>query len=277
MARSIAALPVGGGKVAALASALALALLVFGGCAGPTPVNSGTPMDKNNPLRVGVTPLYPPVIFKDGKHYDGIEAELAQLVSRELGRPIAYVELARDDLIPAVLRGEIDVVMSGMSVTPGRAERVRFTESYMDTGQLAVVRTKELTRFGAPHQLRGAGVRIGFVRETTGAKYVHSDLPRSIQLEFEASDEGVAALRAGEIDVFIHDAPTIWKYTLAPDNRDLAGLYRALTKEGLAWAVGPNDSVLQSQLNESLAELRTSGRLEPVLRKWIPIRIQVAP
>jgi polar amino acid transport system substrate-binding protein len=277
MARSTAANRTFAPRIVALTSALALALLTLGGCAGPTPVNSGTAMDRDNPLRVGVTPLYPPVIFKEGKGYGGIEADLAQLVSRDLGRPVTYVELARDDLIPAILRGDIDVVMSGMSVTPERSKRVRFTEPYMDTGQLAAVRTKDLTHFGQPHQLRAAGVRIGFVRETTGAKFVSSDLPRSIQLEFEGADEGIVALRAGEIDVFIHDAPTIWKYTLAPDNRDLAGLYRALTKEGLAWAVGPNNSVLHSQLNESLAGLEASGHLEPVLRKWIPIRIQVAP
>jgi polar amino acid transport system substrate-binding protein len=252
-------------------------LILLAGCAGPTPVSPVQKLDSDNPLRVGVTPLYPPVIFKEGDTYRGIEAELAVLVGRDLGRPVVYIELARDDLIPSVLRGEIDVVMSGMSVTPERAERVRFTEPYMDTGQLAAVRTKDLAKFGQPHQLRAPGVRVGFVRNTTGANFVEAKLPRSIQLDFEGADEGIAALRANDVDVFVHDAPTIWRYTLAPDNRDLAGLYRVLTKEGLAWAVAPNNAALLAELNQSLKGLRESGRLVAILRKSIPIRIEVQP
>ncbi len=64
------------------------------------------------PLRVGVAPNMPPMIFKQGKTIAGVEADLAQALGRELNRPVAFVELAWVDLIDALEANKIDVIMS---------------------------------------------------------------------------------------------------------------------------------------------------------------------
>jgi ABC-type amino acid transport substrate-binding protein len=53
---------------------------------------------------------------------------------------MAFVELAWEELIPALKGDRIDVIMSGMSVTPVRQHRVRFVQPYLRVGQMAIIR-----------------------------------------------------------------------------------------------------------------------------------------
>jgi hypothetical protein len=62
---------------------------------------------------------------------------------------------------------------------------------------------------------------------------------------------------------------------MEPDKPDLIGLFRPLTEERLAWAVARDDVTLKRQLDALLDDWRANDRLEPVLNRWIPVRIQV--
>jgi len=145
----------------------------------------------------------------------------------------------------------------------------------MQVGQLALIRAADVSRFGRIQSIRRGGVRVGYKRGTTGERFVGMELTRSLSFAFDGIEEGLRSLRAGRIDFFVHDAPTIW--TLAGDSRnhDLLGLYQPLTEEYLAWAVGLDDSKLQSLLNATLAHWKREGRVEPILDRWIPVRVTV--
>jgi polar amino acid transport system substrate-binding protein len=92
---------------------------------------------------------------------------------------------------------------------------------------------------------------------------------------FNSPDTGVAALRAGLITAFIHDAPTVWRVAGSPTERELMGLYQPLTEEYLAWAVRKDDSRLHDALNAQLSVLRANGDLQRVLDRWITVRVKV--
>src|SRR5689334_1634629 len=91
-------------------------------------------------LRVGIAPNYPPLAFKQQGHLAGLEVDFAHGLEVELSRPVVLVELAWDTLIPALESGTIDVIMSGMSITGARTQRVRFVSNYLQVGQMAMFR-----------------------------------------------------------------------------------------------------------------------------------------
>jgi ABC-type amino acid transport substrate-binding protein len=227
------------------------------------------------PLRVGVSPTYPPVIFEREGEIVGIEADLARIVADEIGRRLVFERYPFLELIGALERGEVDVVMSGLSITPERAMRVRFTEPYMQAGQLAIIRAKDVGRFGRIQWIRRPETRVGYERGTTGEFYVADRLPRSTAFAFGSVAAGIRSLRAGRIDYFIHDAPTIWRLAGDPAHRDLVGLYRPLTEEVLAWAVRPDDSELLTLLDDTISNWKREGTIEPILDRWIPVRVHV--
>jgi len=250
-------------------SLLFLACLVLAACA-----DIGDP-DRANTLRIGVAPDYPPIVQRDGDELTGVEIELGRMAAAGLGRRPEFVELAWSELIPSLSRGQIDVIMSGMSITPDRAASVLFTEPYLRVGQLALIRSVDLARLGPPGTIQRRSSRVGYVHGTTGEDLVRGRLAATESYAFDDVEAGIRSLRAGRIDYFIHDAPTIWRVSMEPDKHDLIGLFRPLTEERLAWAVAPDNVALKRQLDALLDDWRANDRLEPVLNRWIPVRIQV--
>jgi ABC-type amino acid transport substrate-binding protein len=116
--------------------------------------------------------------------------------------------------------------------------------------------------------------RVGFRTATTAEGFVRASLPRARAVGFDTIEAAVAALRSGEIDCFVHDAPAIWRIVggFASDERQLTGLYRPLTDERLAWAVRPDDAELAGRLDALLARWERDRVVEEILDVWIPVR-----
>jgi len=225
------------------------------------------------PLRVGISESYPPLAFTEDGAPAGIEAELAPLVGEALGEEVVLVPMKFPDLVPALEAGKVDVVMSGLSITEERSKKVRFAKPYLRVGQMALIRADDLDRSVDPDEIGAKGSRVGVKSGTTGEGWAKENVPAATVIGFDTVEEGTRALKDHEIDYFVHDAPTIWRLTGRKDTADdeLAGIYRPLTEEYLAWAVRSDDATREAQLNDALAGLRASGKLQEVLDRWIPV------
>jgi ABC-type amino acid transport substrate-binding protein len=226
------------------------------------------------PLRVGVIASYPPLSFEEGGEIKGVEPDLARLVGRELGRTVELEVFGFEDLIPALNTRRIDVIMAGMSITSARERQVQFTKPYLRVGQMALIRRSDQQHATDYARMNLSTSRVGVQRGTTGDAYARASLPRARVVSFDSVAKGKVALRNGEIDYFIHDAPTIWRTTgRFDDDPDLIGMNRPLTAELIAWAVRPADGrTLGRELDVALERLEASGELESVLDRWLPVR-----
>ncbi len=251
-------------QTARLLLLLSLLLLLAGCASGPD-------------LRVGIAPSYPPLAFmKDGK-LAGVEPDLAQKLGKQTGRRIVYEIVPFDRLIPALQEGKIDLIMAGMSVTPERQQLVSFIDSYLKIGQMLLRREKDIKRFPRALFDQKEAVRIGVERGTTGEQFALKTFTWGGLSHFDTTDAAARALEQGSIDCFIHDAPTVWRFSadLTTQHQGLVGLFEPLTDEPLAWAVRKNDQALLGQLNAELANMRRDGTLQEILNKWIRTRVQV--
>ena len=248
--------------MAGVAAALALSAVV-----GTTPARA-------DELRVGIAPIYPPLAFKKDGQLRGIEVDFANRLGKELGATVRFVEVAWDDLIPALRAQRVDVVMSGMSVTPDRQKLVSFADPYLRVGQMALVRRADYERLRKPRAMDEPTARVGFLSGTTSEAYAREHLKRAALQGFDAVDPAVQALRKQEIDFFIADAPIIWKVRggLESGEQELRGLYTPLTDEHLAWAVRQDDTALRDRLNAAVARWRKNGTIEAVESRWITVR-----
>lgn len=230
-------------------------------------------MGAEEELRVGISESYPPLAFSKDGAPTGAEADLARAVGKELGMKIVFVPMKFPDLVPALEAGKVDVVMSGLSITEERKAKVQFVEPYLRVGQMALIRADDLGRSVHPDEIGAKGSRVGVKKGTTGQGWATENLPDATVVGFGTVEEGVQALKDDKVDYFVHDAPTIWRYTGRSDTRDddVAGIYRPLTKEHLAWAVQKGDDARAAKLNEVLAALRKSGQLSEILDIWIPV------
>jgi polar amino acid transport system substrate-binding protein len=267
--------------------ALCLCLSPLWGCivymareaAGPQPAPkpeapepSGTLLKPE--LRVGTSPDFMPLSYKDpAVGLAGVEIDFANELGKGLGKRIVFVEMPFPELIDALLQERIDIVMSGMSITKERAERVSFTDPYARVGQMALVRAKDRAAFPDVQSFANVTTNVGFVRQTTGEMAAKAFFPRAVLTPQPTIEAGIVAVRRGEIDIFIHDAPTVWRITGNPNEKELAGLYWPLTKEPLAWAVRTSDEPLRFAVNRQLERWQAAGTLNRIISRWISVRI----
>lgn len=230
-----------------------------------------------SPLRIGTTANYAPIIFKADGTFQGVEADLARAIGEILKVKTRIVEIPAEQLIAALNDNKIDVIMSGMSVTKERRKLVLFTKPYMEIGQMALIRTADRAQWSRPDALLAKDTRIGVEEGTTGETFAREKLPAAIITSFTTIDEGIDALLAKDIDIFVHDAPTIWRLSenTGMEKTGLTGLYRPLTNEYLAWAVRLQDKDLANALNQSIDIIKSNGTLGRIMGKWIPVQVKL--
>ena len=226
-------------------------------------------------LLVGMSPDYPPLVFKSEGRIVGIEADNAKALGKILGRDMKLVEMPFAKLLPALQSGEIDVIMSGFSVTDERASQVLFTDAYMQMGQMAIMHKDKVARFAQPWSVYREGVRIGVEPGTTGAAFAERELVDAQISYFANPDQAFQGLRKDVIDLYIHDAPTSWQLANGMENDDLISLYTPLTEEMLAWAVRKDDTELLQKLDRARSQLEQNGKLRAIQDYWIPVKVEV--
>ncbi|QIB64085.1 substrate-binding periplasmic protein [Kineobactrum salinum] len=225
-------------------------------------------------LRVALAPDQPPLQYRDEGRIVGIEPDNARAVGEILGRRVELVAMSAAELLPALEQERVDVVMSGLSISPERSARVRFTEPYLQTGQMAIMRVDRAGRFGQPWAIFQPGVRIGVEPDSPGEAFARRELGEASVSLYPDPEAAFAALRADEIDLFVHEAATSWRLANDTDNADLISQYHPLTEEPLAWAVHRDNTALELALNRALAQMRGNGTLGYIIDRWVPVQVE---
>lgn len=230
---------------------------------------SGQPAVK--PLRVGVSTNAPPLIYKQAGRIVGLEADFARQFAQFLGKPIRFVELKWDRQIPTLLDDGIDIIMSGMTITNMRMVRIAFSDPYFRSGQMALIRIEDASRFQLGQRSIAQSASIGVVKNTTGQFFVEKRFHNIKRAAFESSTDAVMALQKKGIEVFIHDAPIIMNLASKFETEGLMAVNAMLTEEYLAWGIRKDDQDLLQFANTFLQVLKDENRLYPLVKRWIPL------
>jgi len=237
----------------------------FSGCAAPLPKEP--PLI---PLRVGVFPYYPPMIFKKNGEVRGAEADLAIRLAKTLGRQAQFIEFGWERLIPALIDGKIDIIMSGMSITEARKARVPFADPYLKIGLVTLMRAEDAPKFSSLTSIRESFSNIGVVQGTTGETFVRRNFLKAANIiSFLKASEAPSLLVTMRIDLFVHDAPSV-VWLVSENEGVLKGFWEPFDQEYLGWALKPGDQDLMMKVNAVLGDWKKDGTLKGILTRWLP-------
>ena len=247
--------------------ALTSVIFLVTGCATSPATDPNAPP----PLRVGVSGNNAPLIYEAGRrNFAGVEADFAKMLGKELGREVQFVPMSFDRLIPAVQRGEVDILMSGLTVFDQRKTLVDFTEPYMRSGQALLVPNSSGSTFNDPRLIFLASFRIGVENGSVGHLIAQRSHQGATTIPYSSPAKAAKALASGKVDLVIHDAPVLWRITADNPTAPYRIAPKLLTRESLAWAVRRGDSTLRKQANAALSKWRANGTLDRTLRTHMP-------
>ncbi len=241
---------------------LALILLAFSSCT--TTQNTGPA-----PLRVGITPQFPPMIFLSSGWAAGVEVDLARLLGQKLARPVQFIPVDWTDQIPALLAGKTDIIMSSMTITQPRKVRINFSDPYFKSGLLAMMRAEDTPRYKSREDVANSFATIGVIGGTTGDVFVQQNFPNSRKIALSKSGDAPSELKRRSIDIFVYDGPAIM-WLVSQNEADFVAIKKPLNEEFLAWGVRRDDQALLATVNKILADWKRDGTLNRVLKRWLP-------
>ena len=222
-------------------------------------------------FRVGVAPDLPPVIFKRVTTVTGMETDFARELGKELKKPVEFVEMEREKLVPSLEKGDIDIIMSGMNIDDENIRKVAFTMPFYSVGTMLLFRRRDANIFRrtAGSYAIDTDMKIGVFRGSRGEKMARQYMKKFNLKIFDEDDQAVHQLRRGIIDCYLRDSSQTWSIANSRDNQ-LTGIYWLFSEEKTAWAVNRKDLLLRKKINIILDKWRHNGTTEKIIRKWIP-------
>ena len=225
---------------------------------------------KKDGLRVCLEPAYMPFEITDKRGaIIGFDPDLAVLMQKDLGAPkLELVSTAWDGIIPALITGKCDIIMSGMTITDERKQKVDFSEPYMLVGQTILLRKDLAGKIKSYKDLNKPDYKVASKLGTTGEIAAKQYIPKAKYFSYETEAEGVMEVVNGKVDAFVYDAPYNLVANVQRGEGKLVFLDKPFTNEPIGWAVAQGDPAFLKAVNAFLAKIKKDGSHEKLQQKW---------
>jgi polar amino acid transport system substrate-binding protein len=215
---------------------------------------------------------YPPLQFLDasgaaiGWEYDAM-AEIA----KRLNLVVKYENTSWDAMIPAVSEGQYDLGMTGITIKDDRKEKVDFSDPYMRSEMLMIVRGDE-ARFTDAASFAAIPELLVSAQPGTSPFYAaiynildgNEENPRVVK--FETFGAGLEALKAGDVDLTLSDSTAANGYVTASGG-GLKIIGEPLASEDFGF-IFPKGSDLVAPMNAAIAAMKADGTTDALNQKW---------
>lgn len=138
----------------------------------------------------------------------GYDVMMAKLIAESMGKELEIVKLDWDALVPAVMSGDVDMVIAGQSITAERLEMVDFSDPYFYAS--IVTLTKADSAYASAASV--ADLAGAVCTSQLGTIWYDICLPQipdaDIQNAQETAPAMLVALDSGAVDLVVTDMPT---------------------------------------------------------------------
>lgn len=252
-------------KTVSIAVLVLLFVLMCGSLASAGTILEG--VLKRGELVVGITGDQPPLnaTTKNGEII-GLDADIARAIAMSMNVKIRFARMPFPELLPALQTGKVDMVISGMTMTPERNLKVAFIGPYHITGKGILTKLKSL------ELLKKDGVdspqfKVATLKGST-SEYVVKKAASKAKLTLTASyDEALELLFQDKVDAVIADYPYCAYIAARYPDKGLAVGEAKLSFEPLGIAVR-EDTLWINGLENFIKMLITSGDMKAIQEKW---------
>jgi len=254
-------------------------LLVVGLMAGHFEIATGAEGTRMSPivdrilakkeLVVGTAASMPPLNMtaKDGQVI-GMEIDLVRLIADNLEVKLTLRTMTFPELLPALENGRVDMVISGMTITPARNLKVAFAGPYYGSGKSLLVKKANIDAMDKVAKVNNTDKVLVALKSSTSQIFAEKVFPKAKLILAEDYNQAITMVRENKAQAMVADQPiclvSVYRY---PD-AGLAALKNTLSYEPLGIAIQANDFLWLNLLQNFITGMENSGELRTLTDKW---------
>lgn len=227
-------------------------------------------------IRVVASEYEPFVFYKDGKLI-GFDIDLLNEICRKNNINYSIEIVPFKEVLERVSNGEADIGIGAIYVTEERKEKVNFTIPYLKTGLVYVLKAD------SHRDVKNlSNTILGVKKGATGEKIANKLCSKFVNcnvLTYESTEKSIDALLNGEVNIVLNDF--INTHLLLSNKyrgkiyiqKGFFGYPKFVTSDEIAFIVNKDKTTLLKNFNDSMNELKNSGRIERLLEFWPEIQV----
>jgi len=226
---------------------------------------------KKGELVVGITGDQPPLnaTTKDGEII-GLDADLARAIASSMKVKIRHSRMPFVELLPALQSGKVDMIVSGMTMTPERNMKVAFIGPYYVSGKGILTKYKNLETL-KKEGVNSAKFKVATLKGSTSQDIVEKAAPKAGLVLAGSYDEALNLLFQDKVDIVVADYPFCAYIADRYREKELVVGETKLSFEPLGIAVR-EDPLWINALDNFLRLLVGSGEMTTLQDKWFKTR-----
>jgi len=254
------------GSIAVLALILVMGSMPAAGADSPAVDR----IQKTGVLKVGMSGGQAPMNFKDrsGK-LRGLEVDIADMLATIMDVKLQLVEKPFPELLPALKAGEVDMVMSGLTITLDRADDFSFVGPYMISGKSILTRSKLLAQADETNDINREDLKVAVLENSNSQSYVERYIPDVKIVPCKDYDSAIKMVIDGDVAALLADMPVCVISLARYPDAGLETLPKPLTIEPFGIAVQSSDTRFLNLIENYYRTLQNMGLLDSLKTKWL--------
>jgi polar amino acid transport system substrate-binding protein len=252
-------------------------LLLLGGCAQ---MNSNTANASASPvidrivqrgeLAVGMAGNMPPLNMttKEGELI-GYEVDLAKAMAAAMGVRTKLAVIPFAELLPALQSGKIDLILSNMTITPGRNLKVAFVGPYFTSGKAFLTKIKTISMAEEPGDIDAKKTKLVALKGSTSQAFVEEAIPEATLFAANDYDEAVKMVLEDKVHAMVADYPICVVSVFRYPNQGLLSVVTTLTYEPIGVGVPAGDPLLVNWVENFMGISEETGLLQELKENWL--------
>jgi ABC-type amino acid transport substrate-binding protein len=247
-------------------SLLGLLAVLIGCGGGKEEPDAQAAMKKNKMVRIATDAVNLPFEFGAGTGVQGFDVDIGNEIGKDLGYDVKWVKVPFTHLFDVLKNGEVELIISAISITPERRKEFAFSIPYFDS-DITIAKRKD--KQDVKNLASLTGKKVGVQDGSTGEQFMKSEkVATGVTLvTYPTLDDALGALNRTEIDAVVGDEP-ILTYSIYKSFPNLMTLGTRLTEEQYGVVVRKQDTALLASVDKTLERLKKSGELEALRKKW---------
>ena len=246
-----------------------VSLAIFFGFLGIASAGTLDEIAQRGELRIAVQTQGAPFSFvdKNGER-TGSSIELCNLIAKEMGVKVKFLNYDWDGLIPALLSKKADMLAADMTPTLKRAMKIAFTEPYMYTG--SVVFVKQDSPIKTLEDVKKPETKLAVLLGSTGENDAKKAFPDAELKTYKGGGPLlINAVLGGHTDAGVNDGSAVVGQSANFPPNSIRILEGQLSRSPLAFAVRYDSPDLREWLNLFFLHISLDGRLDENLNYWV--------